>query len=78
MSALVLPYGVTREELIECVEREIKLRERVYPRWVTEARITPDKANRELFLMRAVRAVVGQLPAPPPPQGDLFGSKGQS
>lgn len=43
---------------IECVEREIKLRERVYPRWIVGARITQDKADREIATMRAVLATL--------------------
>jgi len=53
-----LPVIVTLAAQIECVEREIKLRERVYPRWISEGRMTPGKADAELAGMRAVLATV--------------------
>lgn len=39
---------------VACVEREIALRERVYPRWVQVKRLTQEAADRELDRMRAV------------------------
>lgn len=43
---------------IACVEREIAMRERVYPRWVVERRMTQAKADAEIEAMRAVLATV--------------------
>lgn len=48
------PLPVPIEDQIRCVEREIEMRERVYPRWVSEKRLTQAKADRELAAMRAV------------------------
>ena len=42
-------------ELIACIDRELSMREKVYPRWVEAGKLTPVKASRELALMRAVR-----------------------
>lgn len=42
------------EELLGCVEREISLRRRVYPRWVAQNKLTQEKADREIALMEAV------------------------
>lgn len=39
---------------ITCVEREVALRERVYPRWVESGRMTQRKADQELRDMRDV------------------------
>lgn len=39
---------------IECVEREIKMRERVYPGWVAKGNMTPVKAKKEIEAMQAV------------------------
>lgn len=39
---------------IACVEREIEMRERVYPRWVAADKMTQAEATRELRSMRAV------------------------
>lgn len=51
------------EEQIECVEREIGMREKVYPRWVRAApqKITQAKADQELARMRAVRDTLAGL-----------------
>lgn len=48
-----MSVGLDRQ--IECVEREIRMRERVYPRWVETGRMKQEKANEELEAMRAVR-----------------------
>jgi hypothetical protein len=39
---------------IECVRREITMRERVYPRRVADRKMTPRQADLELARMRAV------------------------
>ena len=47
-------------EQIACVQREIKMRERVYSRWVENGRMTKKKADAELEAMRAVLDTVRQ------------------
>lgn len=42
-------------EQIEAVEREIRLRETHYPRWVAQGKLTYDAAAREVERMKAVR-----------------------
>ena len=42
-------------DLIACVDREIEMRRRVYPRQVAAGRLTQSRADRDLLLMRAVR-----------------------
>lgn len=42
------------EAQIACVEREIAMRERAYPRWVTQLKMTQKKAEQEVAAMRAV------------------------
>jgi hypothetical protein len=66
---IVLPAGVTREQLLACVDREIQLRNRVYPRRLEAGRMTLAQSLRELELMKAVREVLTQLPAT---QNELF------
>lgn len=39
---------------IECVEREIRMREDVYARRVSAGSMTPEKARHEIAAMRAV------------------------
>lgn len=40
---------------VACVEREIELRKRVYPRWVESGRLKQEKADEEIRRMEAVR-----------------------
>lgn len=61
----------TKADLIACVDREIRLRLRVFPRFVQEGRMTAKKADEEISLMREVRAVLEALPDDEP-QGELF------
>jgi hypothetical protein len=39
---------------LECVKRELKFRERVYPRLLQQHKMTSAQAVRELDLMRAI------------------------
>jgi hypothetical protein len=55
----LFPDQAARAQLeaeIKCVEREVKLRERVYPRWIQGGRMTQTLADREVDLMKAVLA----------------------
>jgi len=47
-------FEVTHAEMIDCVRREIRLRERVYPRWVQQGKLTQKLADEELLRMRTV------------------------
>lgn len=47
-------FAVTIEEQIAEVERELKLREHVYPRWVAEKKMRQEKADKCMAAMRAV------------------------
>lgn len=46
---------------IICVQREIAMRERVYPRWVEAGKMTQKKADAELETMRAVKDTLQDL-----------------
>lgn len=48
------PADVSLTDQIACIEREIRMRERVYPRWVESKRMTQTKADHEILVMRAV------------------------
>jgi hypothetical protein len=48
------------DEQILCVEREIRMRNQVYPRWIAAGRMTQAKADTEI---NAMRAVLGTLQA---------------
>jgi hypothetical protein len=47
-------FPISIADQIACVEREIKMREHVYPRWVGQGKMTKDKADREIAVMREV------------------------
>lgn len=42
------------DKQITCVRREIAMRERVYPKWVSVGRMTEETAAHELTTMKAV------------------------
>lgn len=46
----------TNREKAECAEREVRMRERVYPRWVADGRMTAKKAAEETATMREIAA----------------------
>lgn len=60
---LALPIDLSIAAQVECIEREIRQRERLYPRWVQERRMTAEKAAREIAAMRAVLATLRRLAA---------------
>ena len=49
------PADVSFEEMIACVDRELKMRAQVYPRWVKDKKLTQEGADRQMLAMRAVR-----------------------
>ena len=57
----LIPYSL--DDQIQCVQREIAMRERVYPKWVSSGRMTERKADHELQCMRAVLATLIKLRA---------------
>ena len=63
-------------DLAACAERELRMRLRVYPRWVAAGRLTQARADVEIAMMRAIaqrlRAEGGE-PTQPGVQADLFG-----
>lgn len=48
---------------IDCVRREIAMRERVYPRWVAASKMKAGKADQEIEAMRAVLHTLEQFAA---------------
>ncbi len=65
MSAVPLPAQLA------AVEREVRMRENVYPRWVAAGRMTQSRADAELAAMRAVRDTLQSLAPAQPRQADL-------
>jgi hypothetical protein len=42
------------DDLIKCAIREAGMRKRVYPKWVSDGRMTQDKADWETECMEAI------------------------
>ena len=51
-------FEVTLQEQLECIEREISMRSRTYPRWVAERKLTQTLADKEMARMNAVRSTL--------------------
>jgi hypothetical protein len=45
---------VSIDEMIGCAKREVAMRERCYPRWVQEGRMSEHKAELEIAYMQAI------------------------
>ena len=45
---------MTEMDKLKCVERELKMRLRVYPRWIEIGRMSQKQAEHELACMRAI------------------------
>lgn len=58
--------SVSIADQVACIRREIKMRERVYPRWVLNDKMRQEQADYELAAMRAVlETLLPLVPAPP-------------
>jgi len=61
--------GFSREDLLSCLDRELRYRERVFPRRVSRGDMTIAESLRERRMMQAIRKLVEALPET---QGQLF------
>jgi predicted nuclease with RNAse H fold len=52
---------VSLAQQIRCVERELRLRRHVYPRWIEEKRLSQADADAEILAMEAVLSTLGRL-----------------
>jgi hypothetical protein len=57
------PLAIPIEVQIECVEREIGMRNAVYPRRVLAGKMSQSLADREIASMRAVLATLREVKA---------------
>lgn len=53
--------GVTIEEAISEVDREVRLRQRCYDRWVSEGRLSAIDARDRLMRLEAAQAFLTEL-----------------
>lgn len=49
---------ISIEDQVACIDRELRYRRRVYPRWVEAGKMTQRKADEELSRMDAVLATL--------------------
>lgn len=56
--------SVSIEDQIKCVEREIKMRARVYPRFIASGKMTPQGAEKEIENMKAVLETLKKFEKP--------------
>ena len=40
---------------LKCIKRELAMRERVYPRWVQQNKITQNEANEQIAIMKEIQ-----------------------
>ena len=55
----LFPIGL--QDQIACVAREIKMRKKVYPRWVGQGNMTQETADREIAVMTEVLGTLNRL-----------------
>jgi hypothetical protein len=55
-------FPPTKDELLACVQREINMRERVYPGWVLSGKMSKAGAEKQIALMKAVLAKLQEMP----------------
>ena len=54
---------ITAADKLACAERELKMRKRVYPRWIEDGRISAGKAAHEIAAMESIVADYQKLAA---------------
>lgn len=59
----------TDKDKLACIEREIAMRERVYPRWIKDGRMKREDAEREIACMRAI---ADDMREPPAREGEIM------
>lgn len=47
---------ITAADKLACAERELKMRQRVYPRWIEAGKLSLGKATHEIAAMEAIVA----------------------
>ena len=55
---------VSLDDMIACAEREVGMRERAYPRWVSQHKLTQKLADRELRCMRSIHRLLVEMKVP--------------
>lgn len=45
---------ISASDKLKCAEREVKMRKKVYPRWIADGRMTDERAKHEIETMEAI------------------------
>lgn len=71
-TGITMGVGFSTAELADCAEREVRQRQRAYPRWVEAGRMTQQLADRQIALMRAITRKLRAEAEAVGASGDLF------
>lgn len=52
---------ISIEDMVACIEREIGFRERCYPRWVADKKLTQKTADLEIARMKSIKRVLVEM-----------------
>lgn len=52
---------MTLGDMIEEANRELKMRERLYPRWIAEGRLREETAHRQMEAMKSILSTLQNL-----------------
>jgi len=63
---------ITLEEMSDEIKREIKMRQRVYPQWIINGKITSDVAAFRVLVLEAIQRKLMRELKEVAPQKDLF------
>ena len=63
---------ITLDEMHDEIKREITLRQRVYPQWISTNRISRRTADFRLLILEAIQIHLESEIKKTAPQGDLF------
>ena len=55
--------NITDDDRVKCIEREVILRRRVYPRFVQTGKMTQKKADQEIAVMESILNMMKNLKA---------------
>lgn len=62
-----LPVAFTFRAMLDELDRELRLRRRVYPRWIAGGKMSQAQGDKAISTLEAVRDLVASLEAPAEP-----------
>lgn len=61
----LLPFTLT--DMLNEINREIRLRQRVYPRWIADGKLSQSRADSQIAVMNAIADIIELAIAEPDP-----------